>query len=81
MRIILLLFILLNLVYAKKDFYYSFINSSGAQISEKRKQTIRDGFDIIENAKLLARDGKIDEAYSLIKDYKERTGKYQKKKV
>ncbi|KAB7885373.1 hypothetical protein [Poseidonibacter ostreae] len=72
MKIIILLFILLNLVYAKKDFYYSFINSSGAQISEKRKQTIRDGFDIIENAKLLARDGKIDEAYSLIKDYKEK---------
>ena len=70
MKIIILLFILLNLLYAKKDFYYSFINSSGAQISEKRKQTIRDGFDIIENAKLLARDGKIDEAYTLIKTYK-----------
>jgi len=72
LRIFILLFILLNTLYAKKDFYYSFINSSGAQISEKRKQTISDGFDIIENAKLLARDGKIDEAYSLIKDYKEK---------
>jgi len=70
LRVILLLFILLNLGYAKKDFYYSFINSSGAQISEGRKQTISDGFDIIENAKKLARDGKIDEAYSLIKVYK-----------
>ena len=70
MKIIILLLILLNLLYAKKDFYYSFINSSGAQISEKRKQTISDGFDIIENAKLLARDGKIDEAYTLIKTYK-----------
>ena len=72
MRILILLFILLNIVYAKKDFYYSFINSSGVQISEERKQTINDGFDIIENAKLLAQDGKIDEAYNLIKDYKEK---------
>ncbi len=70
MKIIILILILLNFLYAKKDFYYSFINSSGAQISEKRKQTIRDGFDIIENAKMLARDGKIDEAYTLIKTYK-----------
>ena len=72
MKILILLFILFNILNAKKDFYYSFINSSGAQISEKRKQTISDGFDIIENAKLLARDGKIDEAYALIKDYKEK---------
>ena len=72
MKILIVLFLLLNIAYAKKDFYYSFINSSGVQISEKRKQTISDGFDIIENAKLLARDGKIDEAYSLIKDYKEK---------
>lgn len=70
MKIIILLFILLNTIYAKKDFYYSFINSSGSQISEKRKQTISDGFDIIENAKLLARDGKVDEAYTLIKAYR-----------
>ena len=72
MKILIVLFLLLNIANAKKDFYYSFINSSGVQISEKRKQTISDGFDIIENAKLLARDGKIDEAYSLIKDYKEK---------
>ena len=70
MKILILLFILLNVSYSKKDFYYSFINSSGVQISEKRKQTISDGFDIIENAKNLARDGKIDEAYSLINAYK-----------
>ena len=70
MKILILLFILLNVSYSKKDFYYSFINSSGVQISEKRKQTISDGFDIIENAKNLARDGKIDEAYSLIDAYK-----------
>ena len=72
MKILILLFILLNIVNAKKDFYYSFINSSGIQISEKRKQTINDGFDLIENVKLLARDGKIDEAYSLVKDYKQK---------
>ena len=63
---------LINLLYAKKDFYYSFINSSGDQISEQRKQTINDGFDLIGNARELSKDGKIDEAYSQIKIYKEK---------
>jgi predicted negative regulator of RcsB-dependent stress response len=63
---------LINLLYAKKDFYYSFINSSGDQISEKRKQTINDGFDLIANARELSKEGKIDDAYTQIKIYKEK---------
>ncbi len=58
--------------YAKKDFYYNFIDSSGNQISEERKQQISDGFDIIQNARTLAKDGRIDEAYTQIKDFKEK---------
>ena len=72
MRIILLFLLVLNIVYAKKDFYYSFINSSGAQISEKRKQEINDGFDLIQNARILAKEGKVDDAYAQIKDFKEK---------
>ncbi len=63
---------MLNVLYAKKDFYYGFIDSSGVQISEQRKQSINDGFDILQNARLLAKDGKIDDAYSQVKEFKEK---------
>ena len=63
---------MLNILYAKKDFYYGFIDSSGSQISEQRKQSITDGFDILQNARLLAKDGKIDDAYAQVKDFKDK---------
>ncbi len=67
----LLIFILsVNFLFAKKDFYYGFINSSGNQISEQRKQKIIDGFDIIDNAKQLAKEGKINESYTQINSFK-----------
>ena len=72
MKLLITLFLLVNILYAKKDFYYSFIDSSGVQISEQRKQSISDGFDILQNARNLARDDKIDEAYSQVKDFKEK---------
>lgn len=63
---------MLNILYAKRDFYYGFIDSSGVQISEQRKQSISDGFDILQNARALAKDGKIDDAYTQVKDFKEK---------
>ena len=72
MKILLVLFIFLNILNAQKDFYYSFIDSNGKQISEETKQTIKDGFDIIENIKYLARNDKIDEAFTQIKELKEK---------
>ena len=63
---------MLNFLYANKDFYYSFIDSSGKQISEEKKQQINDGFDILQNVRVLARDGKIDDAYSQVKSFKEK---------
>lgn len=72
MRVLVLIFLLINIVYAKKDFYYSFIDSSGSQISQQRKQAISDGFDLIQNSRILARDGKIDEAYAQIKSFREK---------
>ena len=72
MKLFITLFLLVNILYAKKDFYYSFIDSSGTQISEQRKQSISDGFDILQNIRNLARDDKIDEAYAEIKSFKEK---------
>lgn len=72
MKLLITLFLLVNVLNANKDFYYSFIDSTGEQISEQRKQEISDGFDILQNAKNLARDGKIDEAYTQVKDFKEK---------
>lgn len=72
MRVLVLFFLLINISFAKKDFYYSFINSSGSQISQERKQAISDGFDLMQNARILAREGKIDEAYAQIKDFREK---------
>ena len=66
------MFLMLDFLYANKDFYYSFIDSSGKQISEEKKQQINDGFDILKNARILARDGKIDDAYSQVKNFKEK---------
>lgn len=70
MKIILTIFVLINILNANKDFYYSFIDSKGEQISEETKQTIRDGFDTIENIKILARNDKIDEALGQIQELK-----------
>lgn len=72
MKILITLFLLINILYAKKDFYYGFIDSSGSQISEQRKQAISDGFDILQNARNLARDDKIDEAFSQVLSFKQK---------
>ena len=72
MKVLIIIFLMLNILNAKKDFYYGFIDSSGVQISEQKKQSINDGFDILQNARLLAKDGKIDEAYTQVKDFKEK---------
>ncbi len=70
MKLLLIVLFFISTLYAKKDFYYGFINSSGNQISQRRTQAIADGFEIIENIRILARNGKIDDAYSQIKAFK-----------
>jgi predicted negative regulator of RcsB-dependent stress response len=70
LKFFLILVLSINFLFAKKDFYYGFINSSGNQISEQRKQAIIDGFDIIDNARNLAKEGKIDEAYAQVSSFK-----------
>ena len=72
MKLLIVLFLIVNISYANKDFYYSFIDSTGKQISEEKKQQISDGFDILQNARLLAREGKIDDAYVQVKSFKDK---------
>lgn len=71
MRLLFIVLFFVSSIYAKKDFYYGFINSSGAQISQKRTQAIADGFEIIKNIRILSKEGKIDEAYAQIKTFKD----------
>ena len=72
MKLLIVLFFIINISYANKDFYYSFIDSTGKQISEEKKQQISDGFDILQNARLLAKEGKIDDAYVQVKSFKDK---------
>ena len=71
MKLLISLILLLTFLEAKKDFYYSFINSNGEQISQKRKNDIKDGFEVLEQIKKLSKDGKVEEAYAQIKNFKE----------
>lgn len=70
MKFLISLFLLISFLEAKKDFYFSFINSSGSQISEEKKQEIADGFEIINHARKISKEGKVDEAFSQIEAFK-----------
>ena len=71
-KILILIFIIFNVqLLAKKDFFYGFINTNTDQISEIRKQEIVDGFEFLNSIKKLSLDGKIDDAYDQIKNFKE----------
>lgn len=72
MKLLFVLLSCISILLAEKDFYYSFIDSNGKQISEETKQTIKDGFDILENIRYLARNDKIDEAFVQAKELKEK---------
>lgn len=70
MKIFFVFLLLFSFLNANKDFYFSFIDSNGNQISEETKQTINDGFDILENIRVLIKHDKIDDAFTLIQDLK-----------
>lgn len=65
MKIWLSLFLVLSISFAKKDFYYSYIDSTGNQISENLKQTISDTRDKIWQVKVLISESRTEEAYDL----------------
>ncbi len=70
MKLIFISIFIISFVFAKKDFYYGFINSNGSQISQKRTQEITEGFEIIKHARTLSKEGKINEAFSQIQAFK-----------
>ncbi|QKF82889.1 tetratricopeptide repeat protein [Halarcobacter ebronensis] len=70
MKLFAVLILVISFLEAKKDFFYNFIDSSGNQISEKSKLQISDGFEVINQARKLAKEGRIDEAYSQIEAFK-----------
>lgn len=70
LKIFFVFLLCISFLNANKDFYFSFIDSNGNQISEETKQTINDGFDILENINVLMKHDKIDEAFTLIQDLK-----------
>ena len=72
MKLLLILIFLFTFVYAKKDFYYGFIDSNGNQISHKLKQKIIDGYIILENVREYVKDGNINTAYTIMKAFKEK---------
>ena len=71
MKLIIVCLLIINILYAKKDFYYGFIDSNGEQISEQKKQAISDGFDMVQNIRNLSKEDKIDDAYKQIKNLKD----------
>ncbi len=70
MKFLIILFLLFTISSAKVDFYYSFIDPAGTQISEKRKNDIKDGFELLQQIKKLAKNGKVDEAFAEIESFK-----------
>lgn len=71
-KILIIVIFFYSFLDAKKEFYYGFVDSLGNQISEKRKNEINDGFEIIKNVEQLSKEGRVDDAYSLLKDFKEK---------
>lgn len=71
MRLVLVFVFLFSFLYAKKRFllwFYWFTWESN--FSKKRIQEITDGFEIIKHARILAKEGKIEEAYGQIDAFK-----------
>ncbi|WP_418186131.1 tetratricopeptide repeat protein [Aliarcobacter vitoriensis] len=72
MKFLAIFFILFTLLNAKdKEFYYSFIDSNGKQISSKTKESIINTLNELENIKEIALDGKINEAFKRLVDLKD----------
>ena len=67
-KLILATLIFFHIVYAKEDFYYSYINANGEQIAEQTKQQIQNVYDLLNHINQLKRDGRIDDALSLAEE-------------
>ncbi|MBL3519871.1 hypothetical protein H0A43_05245 [Arcobacter lanthieri] len=73
MKILAIFFILLTLLNAKdKEFYYSFIDSNGKQISSKTKESIITTLNELESIREISADGRINEAFKKLVELKDK---------
>jgi len=70
-NILISLVLLLNIVWAKKDFYYSFIDEDKKQLEQYKKIKISSGNDKLIYVKRLVREGRINDAYKEIEKFRE----------
>ncbi|MDY0327154.1 MAG: hypothetical protein RBR07_02795 [Arcobacteraceae bacterium] len=66
MRLIFCLLFSICILYANKNFTYSFIDISGQQISHSQKQKILDGYDHLNAIATILKEGDVDVAYDRI---------------
>lgn len=70
MRFFIILLLFISLEARDKEFYYSFIDSNGKQISSTTKKSIIDILDEIEFIKNIVKDGKLNEAFDRLSELK-----------
>ena len=63
MKILILLVLFINIGFAKKDFYYSFIDDNKAQMDQHKKNMILNGNDRLIYIQKLVRQGQLIDAY------------------
>lgn len=71
MNILIILFLSLTFGFAKKDFYYSFIDENKVQMEQYKKNKISQGNDKLSYIKRLVREGQLLDAYKDIIKFKE----------
>ncbi len=70
MKLLIIILIAMINLYAKKDFYYSFIDSDLTQISDAKKDKIVDGNNRIKTIKRYVKEGKLSLALKEIEIFK-----------
>jgi len=71
MNFLISLFLIVSVSFAKKDFYYSFIDEHKEQMEEYKKNKITKGNDKLIYIKRLVREGRINDAYKYISNFRE----------
>jgi hypothetical protein len=71
MKYILIFLVITSTLYAKKDFYYSFIDGKKEQIEHSQKEKIILGNDKLKAIDRLVKDGKIDDALEKMVAFRE----------
>jgi len=71
MNILISLFLIVSFSFAKKDFYYSYIDENKKQMEQYKKSKISKGNDKLIYIKRLVREGRINDAYKDIIKFRE----------